>query len=370
MNNVQSILGGVFILWIVLLAGCQKIKILNPSYDVPVVKRADLLSGKALFGSSAKRITLPDDDVLGLNQKIREHLEAYVPRTKSHVTQARSLMRLVTGAGLLGMEYDVSKTYTAKEAYRKSVGNCLAFSYLFVAMARERGMDVEFQEVEIPPAWDHDEGDLYYFRRHINVRVNMKELTDYIVDIDEVNNKPQYRAWGISDKEAIALYYSNKAADYLYEGDIKAAFRYLVKGAELSPKDASIWSNLGVLYRKQGLKSYAEKAYFIALQNKGNQWSVLNNLSALYQHGGEEEKAAYYAQLAEEHRLKNPYVRFFQAKDAFEKHDYLIALEHMKVAVDRKSDEKKFYLLLVKIYHALGEDQKAQEMQQQAMVSR
>ena len=44
-------------------------------------------------------------------------------------------------------------TRTASETFRARRGNCLSFSNMFVAMARDVGLDVQFQEVEIPPDW-------------------------------------------------------------------------------------------------------------------------------------------------------------------------------------------------------------------------
>jgi hypothetical protein len=38
---------------------------------------------------------------------------------------------------------------------------------LFVAVAREVGLDAHFQEVRTPPVWD-SRGDLYIYNLHIN----------------------------------------------------------------------------------------------------------------------------------------------------------------------------------------------------------
>lgn len=346
-------------LLVLFLSGCSSFETQDPFYSAAVVSRSDLLSGKALFGERAEMLALPEDHVLELNDKMRAYLQRYVPRNYARNIRVRVLARMIFGKGTLGMEYNASKTYTAQEAFLKTEGNCLAFSYLFIALARERGLKVSFQEVEIPPEWSDAGDELYYISRHVNVLIQMKEIKDLVIDIDRVNYKTHYRAWKISDKNAIALYYSNKGTDYLQEGDFENAFRYLVKALKLSPQDAALWSNLGVLYRQKDIYNYAEKAYFIALKYDRRQQSVLSNLSVMYDHMGEIEKSEYYFSLARSHQLKNPYYRYHQALDAFENGDYDLTLRHLKVALKRQEHEHKFHNLLGETYARLGDETRA-----------
>ena len=295
---------------LLMLSGCSSLKTQDPYFSATVVTHTDLISGEALFGEQAKDIVLPDDHVLALNDTMRDYLKRYVPRNYFETVKVRVLTRMIFGKGALGMEYNTSKTHTARDAFKATEGNCLAFSYLFAAFARERGLRVSFQEVDIPPQWSNVGDELYYLSRHVNVIIHMKEIRDIVIDIDSINYKPHYRAKKISDNFAIALYYSNKGTDYLIEGDFENSFRYLVKALELSPRDPAIWSNLGVMYRMKGMYNYAEKAYFIALKHKGQHKSVLTNLSAMYEYMGEMEKSIYYSSLARDYQLKNSYYNF------------------------------------------------------------
>lgn len=349
----------LFTLLVLVLGGCSSFKTQDPFYTVAVVTRADLLSGEALFGAQAKKMILPEDHVMEINDKMRAYLERYVPRNYVENTRVRVLARMIFGKGILGMKYNAFETLTARDAFLKAEGNCLAFSYLFATFARESGLKAHFQEVKIPPQWSSTGDELYYYSRHVNVVIRMREVDDLVIDIDRVNYKTHYRAWRLSDKRAIALYYSNKGTDYLTGEDFENAFRYLVKALELSPRDAAIWSNLGVLYRIKQMYNYAEKAYFIALKYDGRQQSVLSNLSVLYEHMGEMEKSEYYFKLVKEHQLKNPYYRYHQALDAFEQGDYDLALSHLKEAVKRQKNEGKFHDLLGKTYAKLGDETRA-----------
>ncbi len=341
------------------LGACSSFSLHDPLYSTDMLSREDLLSGQAIFGKPVDNMALPEDHVIALNEKMQAYLTHYIPKNYVKSSKVRSLMDMMLGAGTLNMQYDMSKTHTAEEAFLKSEGNCLAFSYLFIAFAREAGLKVSFQEVAIPLEWGSASGDYYYYSRHVNVRVHMKKTNDLIVDIDHMDYKPHHKAWDISDQGAIALYYSNKGTDFLMKEDHENAFLYLAKALKLAPEDGVIWSNLGVLYRIIGQHKYAERAYFIALKTHSKKRSVFGNLSVLYKEVGEIEKSEYYEGLAKEHQMKNPYYRYYQALGAYELGDYAQSLSHLKAALKRQVDEKKFYELLGETYAKLGEEDRA-----------
>jgi len=343
-------------LLMILPSGCSGIDIQDPLYSAEKISRQHLLSGEALFGDAAAKMILPDDGVMDITDKMVSSLNHYVSRKGAKRSRIMSLLHMMTGAGALAMEYDMSKTYTARDAFKYAEGNCLAFSYLFAAFARERGLKVRFQEIGIPPEWNPAGDTLYYISRHVNVRVRTETARDYVVDIDRINYKPHYKSWIISEKQATALYYSNKGTDYLSEGDYEKAFPYFVKSLMLAPRDAAIWSNLGVLYRMNGLYSYAERSYFMALKYDSHNQSVLNNLVVLYDQTGHSEKSIYYSDLVKKYQLKNPYYRYYRALEAFAEGDYDLTLRHLRAALKAQNNDLKFHNLLEATYAKLSDD--------------
>ncbi|MCF8474078.1 MAG: hypothetical protein K9G26_05210 [Emcibacter sp.] len=355
------------ILLMATLSGCSSSYALrSPIYSIDNITKKDLLSGEALFGDKAHDIILPEDHVMSLDEDMKTFVDKYLPRNMAPASQVRNLMSLMLRADALNMKYDATKTYTAHGAFKASEGNCLSFSYLFTVLARERGLRVSFQEVAIPSEWDPAKDTFYYVSRHVNVRISMQDRRDLIIDIDRINYKPHYESWKISDKNAVALYYSNKGADYIIKNNYENAFRYLVKAIELSPKDASIWSNLGILYRLKGMYNYAEKAYFIALKFDSVRLSVFNNLVTLYDQVGDVKRSEYYKDLTKKYQMGNPYYRYYKALDAFDREEYDIALGHLKKAIKKRNTEKMFFDLLAQTYRKLGDDSHAEEILEKA----
>lgn len=338
----------------------------DPFYSAAGVTREKLLTGRSLFGDQALHLTLPDDPIIDLDEAMRTYLAKEGPPNYGKPKLVNDLMEMMVNPANLGMVYDMSKTYTAQGAFFHSRGNCLAFSFLYTAFARAKGLRVSFREVDIPPQWDKVEGELYFLSRHVNVRVHLAANQDIIVDFDKVNSKPYYRAKKISDNKAFALYYSNIGTDYLIAKDYENAFRYFIKGLELWPDDSAIWSNLGLLYRVNGLYNYAEKAYLIALELGGPQLYGLTNLSALYNLIGQDAKAEYYFQYAQKRQMKNPYYRYHQALDAFHISDFALALNHLKAARDLDAEVYEIQALLGETYGKLGHSGRANKARAKA----
>ena len=332
---------------LIIIAGCARFEeIQQPQNDLT---EESLLKGYDLFGEEAKKLILPDVDVLGLSPKMVEFLDEHVPKNFSERSKIRAILRVMITDHYLHMRYDVDTTLTASGAFDAREGNCLGFSYLFVSFARARGLKVRFRQVEIPPEWSPTEEQLHFLLRHMNVFVDMKFAQNAVVDIDQRRNKEYYPWRYISDDEAISLYYGNRGVNFMVKDEKVKAFTYMVKALVLSPNDPFLWSNLGVLYRKYGLLKQAEKAYFIALSKNQNNSSSLNNLQVLYALQGLSEKSDYYRKRALTSQRKNPYYYYFKAKAAFKQRDYKEALSWIKEAIKRRKQEPLFHKLKEKI---------------------
>ena len=141
------------------------------------------------------------------------------------------MKRLINGmadAGYLDLKYEATQTYTAAEVFRTRTGNCLSFTNLFVALARESRLDARYQIIDVPPIWDSADG-WVMLNSHINVIVRDVRLgsavsRDYIVDF----NTPEYDGtWPrrvVSDRVAFALFYNNRAVEAMRAGDLRLAF--------------------------------------------------------------------------------------------------------------------------------------------------
>ena len=142
---------------------------------------AALLAAEPLIGA-VPLAELPDPGILTTDAAMRNFLAEHLAPRASAERRMRQLLQAVIGGTRLDIAY-TEHTYTAREAFRLREANCLSFTNLFVALGRSAGLDVRFQEVDVPPDWTRD-GDVMILNRHINALVTIPGVRDQIVDFN------------------------------------------------------------------------------------------------------------------------------------------------------------------------------------------
>jgi tetratricopeptide (TPR) repeat protein len=185
----------------------------------------------------------------------------------------------------LEMEYRRDYTGTAYEVFRDRQANCLAYTFLFVALARELDLAVQFLEVgdfEV----ERREGDLVVLSGH--VAAGLGEPPDRAIYDFSAESAAEYRSLrSLTDMEAVALYYSNRGAEELLAGRLEQAEEALELALRLAPRLADSWVNLGVVKRRSGDADGASTAYRNALALDPGNRAAMGNLEMLGRVDGE-----------------------------------------------------------------------------------
>jgi Flp pilus assembly protein TadD len=260
---------------------------------------------------------------------------------------------LVQKSGL-GMEYSADATFTVEQAYRTRKANCLTFTLLTVALARESGLQAYGQKLDAIVAWRVG-GDLIYRFNHVNagVTIGHSRLT---VDVARDGLMARHPPSPISDQHLLALYYNNRAAELVAGGAPAEAAPYMAMALQLAPRYASAWANAGVMHLRQGDPRAAERDYLKALALDPENAGALVNLVTLYSSNGDEARRAFYARRLEKVQVKDPYFQFLQAEDDEKKGDYAAAVEHYRRAIRLYDGDSRFYIGLARAYLQLGEE--------------
>ncbi|MCQ3828420.1 tetratricopeptide repeat protein [Microbulbifer elongatus] len=332
----------------VLLAGCAS----NPVDPPAPTDVGWLLSGQALFEQPVPRMALPEDDILGLSPEMRRYLAHVAPQASPQQRLAALLQGFENRD--FTVQYQADQTLTASGTYREQVGNCMAFTVMMVAMARELGADAYFNQVEVPPVWGHEESQTFVVYRHINM-VSESPRGRRVVDFNLEAYDPIYDQRRLSDTEAFAQYYSNRGLELMQQAQMVDAFRYLRKALDLKPGDADLWANLGALYSRNRAYGAAEQSYQQALQLKSNHTIAMSNLERLYRKQSKFDLADHYAEKARFHRERNPYYLYYQARTAYEHGDYKSAKKQLKRAIWQYEDDHRFHFLMGLTSFKLGD---------------
>ncbi|WP_445363279.1 tetratricopeptide repeat protein [Microbulbifer sp. ANSA003] len=329
-------------------SGCAQFP---PKYS-GAVDVSNVLSGRAILNRPVLLVELPNEDLLGLDADVLAYLDTIAPAE----SPSKRLQSLVDGYGRgdFHVEYDPNSTLPASKTYQLQRGNCLAFTLMMVAMARELGVEAYFNEVDVPPVWGQDDLEVFTVYRHVNM-VSEHRNRRRVIDFNLAVYDPIYKQQKLEDSTAFALYYSNRGVELMRTGDKERAFLYLRKALQLQPERGDLWSNLGAFYSYFDLIPEAEQSYLHALQLQRGNLVAASNLERLYRKTGRERLADDFAGRVRYHRNRNPYYLYYQAREAYENNKFKLAEKRLRMALRADQSDHRFHFLLGLIRYQLGD---------------
>lgn len=305
--------------------------------------------------ASSPRGATPDVDVLALPDAGHALVRDVVRKHTYPLDRLAALEKLFDEGQPLAMRYDAAATLTVAEAFQRKVGNCLTFTQVFIALAREAGLDARFEEVAIPYTWEQM-GAAITLNRHIAV-FGFEAGASYEVDFGHlIAGFPAFDKRVVSDRRARAQYFNNLGAEALSRLEFETAIRHLNRALILEPRLSFVWSNLGVALMQVGEVENAERSYLHALELDHFDLSAMSNLVRLYDHVGKPQLAERYRKRVLRYRSHNPYDEYLKGEQALADANYDEARQHFKRALRDKPDEVTFNVALARAYKGLGRD--------------
>ncbi|UNK49533.1 tetratricopeptide repeat protein [Lysobacter sp. S4-A87] len=300
----------------------------------------------------------PPAQIMALPAELQSRYQDEV--LNGHPSQHARLERTVDfmfGEQGLGMTYKEDATATVSQAYATREANCLTFTLLFLALAREAGLDATPQEIEQTLAWHQEEGTLYR-SNHINASVRIGGRM-YSVDVARDAVIARHPPQPITQARLIAHFYNNLGIAALERLDLVQAQRDLALATELDPGYANHWSNAGVIAVRSGNSQAAERAYDQALTLDPDNTNALFNMAGLaHRHGDAQREADYRRRLARLQQ-KDPFHHFLLAVNHERAGEYPLAIRHYRQAIRLYGDEHRFYSALARAYLGAGDTKRA-----------
>lgn len=275
--------------------------------------------------------------------EMRLWLAAEVPRSNNSETQLNWLVQSLLNRSTAPLTYLAGFTGTAAEVFAKGTANCLGFSQLFVALAREIDLPVYLLRVSDLQSFERD-GDLIVASAHITAAFGTPDQRR-ILDFAERPVRAYRWVEEISDLTAVALYYSNRGAEELRESRTERGLELLRTAVRLDPELAEAWVNLGVAERRSGDPIAAEAAYRTALEADPSIVTGYQNLAALLRLSGREQEAEDLLALVDRAENRNPFS--------------YIALGDLSLRLGRLDEAGRFYRRAVRLDPGQAESQAA-----------
>lgn len=344
------------------LAACTSLS--PPQRRVSDISPLELDGHSLAVEEVAARVSTPD--LLAMDADMRDFVMRYAGGSSTERQRLYSLHRAVRGPATLGVEYDALASGSARDVFHRGTANCLSYATLFVAMAREAGLDAGYQWLEVRPQWTRD-GERVLVRLHVNVAVRIGRRQEYMVDIDPLESRDISASHRLSDTDAEALYHSNLAMRALGDDELETAWLQGVRALQLSPQLAQLWVNLGAIYRRAGQHRAAEASYLYALDLDPWEWSAMNNLVVLYTLEGNVAERERWDRRVAGHREANPYYHAWLGDQAADEGNWPEARDNYRRALELAPADSRLLYALGQAHEQLGEPGEALDLVRRAM---
>ena len=352
-----------------LVVGCGSIK--RASYT-PEEVIADLRT--RVPHEDVQKIVVPYD----INDEIRQLAIESVDGIRTDHDRTRAIVHAIIGRTGMSISYDWLSNKTAQQVFYEGKGNCLAYTNLFIGMAREVGIDAVYVDVTTIETITK-EAEVIVNNGHITAGVRYgPELR--MIDFTRTPEREYMGAKVIDDFEAIANYYNNQGFLYGYfaetAGDLGDNFD--PKAAELEMYEMALdvypnfyraLNNLGVALRRRGFVDRAIENYNLALQADPKFAEARSNLGAAYYSLGRVDDAIREFELAAKSSGSNAYYYHHLGIIQFQQGNYKKALDHFKKAVSRNGSLADARYYVGESYMKLGNRRKALEAYRKTLKS-
>lgn len=340
--------------------------------DQPPVPGADIawvLGGAGMLSGAPDT---PMEDPSSLLHVTAEMHQFALDATRDKPGLASETLALATalsGSKGLRLRYDSQATLTPEQAFVQRRANCLSYTLLFVALARDVGITAEFNDVDIPPVWDLGDDRTMLLYRHINARVELRLPLSAVIDVSGDEYDPNFPQQIISDAEAQAQFYNNRAMEMRLQQRYVDALRYQLRSIQLAPRTAYLWTNLANLYLAGDNPRAARVAVARALKLDSSDMLGYDTAAQVYERLGDHRLAAAFEERVRNFLDENPYYHFHLALVALFRHDERLAYDETQRAIDLQGEDPdpRFYVLQAVALERLGQVERARDSMQTAI---
>ena len=349
-------IGGAAVIgaWLAMAAaGCASAR---PS-RAPVARAA---STPAELIAEARAEGLAAEDPLQIDAAMKAEIEAVVGRMGTPEERLKRLLRFLNDRMFMGFQYASNRSLTAREAYRQRSGDCIAYTHLFVSLARHLGVPVYFvyvREVE----GHYQRGGSYYLSSHVAVGHGHGPMA---VVMDLAKQAPDWSLSlynSIDDGTALALYYNNLAVDAMMAGRLEEAERVLRFWRARRPNAVELHNNLGVLLNRQGRHAEALAALEEGIALFPRYLPLYTNAIMAARAAGEQKKAIALVKRAQAVGQEDPMLLLVSGMSLYQEGDLKGAAERLERAGEVLPDSPVIAAWLVRVYLGAGRREDGQE---------
>ena len=304
-----------------------------------------------------------------IDDEIRQLADDITRGMTSDKGKVGAIVEAIISLTQFSISYDSLSNKTAKEVFRQGRGNCLAYSNLFVGMARHVGLDAVYIDV-VSVERQTKEAEIIVNNGHITAGIN-QGANVMVIDFTRTPQREYLGFEIIDDLEAIANFYNNQGFLYGYFTEVEGGeldFDPLKKememyrlALEVMPTFQRARNNLGVGLRRRGRVQEAIEQYNMAIEVDPRFPDAHANLGAAYYSLGRIDDALEELQIAAKESGDNGYFHHHLGVVQYRLEQYDDAIKAFKRALDKEPEMASARYYLGESYLKLGDTGKAIE---------
>ena len=252
-----------------------------------------------------------------------------------------------------GFSYAEGESLTADEAWREQQGDCFAKTNLFVAAARQIGIEARYTYVREVGRYRERSGS-FVVSSHVAAEYGHGPNPE-VVDFERVpDERTLYTFQPITDLEAAALFNSNLAIQHLLHGRTHLAegmLRFLI---ERSPELPELSSNLAVVLIQLGRPAQAREVLTEAISRSPTYPPLYTNAVAASLAMGDDASARDWENRGRSVANDDALFMLGQGLRRYTLHDYRGAAERFERATELQDDSSVAWAWLARARLAEG----------------
>ena len=320
-------------------------------------------------GFQASPTPIDAREVLAVSKEMKTYLQQVIMPEIQRKSPQRALFNALANKSQIRLEYDAEMTRNAAQAFQVRSGNCLSLVLMTAALAKEMGLDVQYQNVLLNESWSRA-NDLYFAAGHVNIILGkrsgfLRNTDEYnqsmIIDFLPPSEVRGHKSVVIGENTVLAMYMNNRAAELLAQHKVNDAYWFAREALQIDPDFLIAYNTLGVVYRQHGDMQLAESVFKQILASEPQNTMALSNLVELLRKTEKTQEAQIYATRLEQLQPYPPFHFFNRGVTAMEHGDYKEAKAMFKREIQRDPDYDEFHLWLALAHLKLGEISDATE---------
>ncbi|HEX7641346.1 MAG TPA: hypothetical protein VF472_03945 [Burkholderiaceae bacterium] len=339
---------------ILLLAACASAP--------PPVNIADEPARPSIYDDASfapSPVAVSPDDIFALSPDMRRFLDTQIARRVSTEGKVPALIDALFDKSVIKFSYNANETANAAGVFASHSGNCLSYTIMTAAFAKEMHVPVQFHVATYADVWDRN-NDTDFLIGHVNLTLgaNYKKASDQqaqLVDFTALNDAHGQWLDDIGEDVIVSMYLNNRAAEAMAKGRIDEAYWWARAATQSSPSFLAAYNTLGVIYMNHHNPAMAQRVFERVLEREPENVLALSNDSlALKAQGRTAEAAAVAARLAQI-QPNPPFYYFTLGVHAMQQRDYKTAKMEFTKEVNRASYNHQFHFWLALADYNLGE---------------